>query len=149
MIKQVDDPVIKRVKDVIEHGAFAIGQQQFINLCYGDRLQTLELIKAYCYDCMGYYEDGITDCENVKCPLYSKMPYGYVVPRLARTERDKHVVRNPQYPMDKRMKTIKSNIGVDTDATNKGIVRSLVSRKLKSRKYPQEITQKEMLRDKL
>ena len=32
-------------------------------------------ILAHCWQCLGYYEDGKTDCENVKCPLYPFMPY--------------------------------------------------------------------------
>jgi len=34
-----------------------------------------QAIEAYCYDCMGFYEDGIADCQNPKCPLYPFMPY--------------------------------------------------------------------------
>jgi len=30
---------------------------------------------AKCHDCMGHYADGMVDCENVGCPLYSWMPY--------------------------------------------------------------------------
>ena len=141
-----EDPVLKRVKEVIEHGIFAIGQQQFIDSCYGDRLQTSDMIRAYCYDCMGFYEDGIADCKNRACPLYSKMPYNSVsslVPALDR-EKNRNVARNPLYPMETRLKTVKSKLGVDPDTINKGVCGSLVTRKLKSRKYPQEITQKEI-----
>jgi hypothetical protein len=144
-----EDPVLKRVKEVIEHGAFAIGQQQFIDLCYGDRLQTSDMIRAYCYDCMGFYEDGIEDCKNDKCPLYSKMPYNSVlslVPALDR-EKNRNVARNTLYPMGMRLKTVKSKLGVDPDTMNRGIRGSLVTRKLKPRKYPQEITQKEISRE--
>ena len=33
-------------------------------------------IYAKCYDCMGFYEDGIMDCGCSDCPLYPWMPYG-------------------------------------------------------------------------
>lgn len=32
-------------------------------------------IKAKCHECMGYYADGMVDCEIVTCPLYAWMPY--------------------------------------------------------------------------
>jgi hypothetical protein len=144
-----EDPILKRVKEVIEHGTFAIGQQQFIDSCYGDRLQTSDMIRAYCYDCMGFYEDGIDDCKNPKCPLYPKMPYNSVlslVPALDR-EKNRNIARNPMYPVDMRLKTVKSKLGVDQNTMEKGVCGSLVTRKLKHRKYPQEITQKEITKE--
>ena len=32
-------------------------------------------IQAKCYDCMGFYEDGLEDCKCPTCPLYPWMPY--------------------------------------------------------------------------
>jgi hypothetical protein len=29
---------------------------------------------AKCHECMGSYDDGIRDCENPGCPLYTWMP---------------------------------------------------------------------------
>lgn len=136
-----EDLVLKRVKEVIEHGTQAIGKQQFIDLCYGDRLQTLELIKAYCYDCMGFYADGIGDCKNSRCPLYSKMPYNLMPHSSPGLTRGKKISRNPLYPMDKRLRSEKSQVALKHDMP-KPIAASMVARKLKSRKYPQEITQK-------
>jgi hypothetical protein len=40
----------------------------------GRCLSPKQLIRAYCYDCMGFFEDGVSDCNNVKCPLYAYMP---------------------------------------------------------------------------
>lgn len=31
-------------------------------------------IKAFCHRCLGYYSDGIRDCKDVNCPLYSRLP---------------------------------------------------------------------------
>lgn len=39
-----------------------------------------------CHECMGYYEDGKTDCKNIRCPLYSWMPYKKQNPNLEWTE---------------------------------------------------------------
>ena len=33
-----------------------------------------EAILAHCYDCMGFYADGYTDCKNTECMLYDWMP---------------------------------------------------------------------------
>ena len=33
-----------------------------------------EAIMAHCYDCMGFYEDGYSDCKNLNCALYDWMP---------------------------------------------------------------------------
>lgn len=34
-----------------------------------------EAIETHCWQCMGFYQDGKNDCENVKCPLYTFFPY--------------------------------------------------------------------------
>jgi hypothetical protein len=38
-------------------------------------LTARESIKAQCCQCLGYYSDGLMDCENPLCPLYPFMPY--------------------------------------------------------------------------
>lgn len=43
-------------------------------------------MESFCHDCMGQYVDGKTDCENVKCSLYSFMPYAKKEPNLEWTE---------------------------------------------------------------
>lgn len=141
-----EDLILKRVKEVIEHGTQAIGKQQFIDICYGDRLQTLDLIKAYCYDCMGFYEDGIGDCKNPRCPLYSKMPYNLVPHAVSQLRRGENRKRNPLYPVDKRLRSEKSISSSKTD-NPKRIIAATIARKLKPHKYPQEITQKEITRE--
>lgn len=37
---------------------------------------------ATCSECMGYYSDGISDCENPGCPLYPWMPRANMKPDL-------------------------------------------------------------------
>lgn len=44
------------------------------------KLTMLNAIRAKCHDCMGYYTDGKTDCENFECPLYNWMPYAEYEP---------------------------------------------------------------------
>jgi hypothetical protein len=43
-------------------------------------------IEAQCHECLGYYQDGKQDCECVRCPLYSFMPYAKMEPDLSWTE---------------------------------------------------------------
>jgi len=33
-----------------------------------------EAILAQCFDCMGFYADGYSDCKNSECMLYDWMP---------------------------------------------------------------------------
>ena len=147
MKEKLEDPVLKRVKEVIEHGVKAIGQQSFIDLCYGDTLTTVELIKAYCYDCMGFYEDGISDCKNPRCPLYSKMPYAKSLRSSPMTTRGKKRIRNEiMYPMVSRLSPLTTKIAIERDLDKVHIGRT-IAQKLKHKKYPQEITQKEITRE--
>jgi hypothetical protein len=37
-------------------------------------------IRAFCYDCMGEYNDEEKDCKNINCPLYPFQPYSSYVP---------------------------------------------------------------------
>jgi hypothetical protein len=37
---------------------------------------------AQCHECLGRYADGIQDCENVKCTLYTWMPKRKLEPDL-------------------------------------------------------------------
>lgn len=38
---------------------------------------------AMCHECLGYYQDGKMDCENVRCPHYSWQPYRKLTPDLS------------------------------------------------------------------
>lgn len=52
----------------------------------GEKVTRTYAILANCHQCMAYYQDGKEDCENVKCPLYTYMPYAKKEPDLAWTE---------------------------------------------------------------
>ena len=58
-----------------KHGKRAKGRSELIKHLQGKKLTQQEAIWAYCYECMGYYEDGIHDCEMKDCPLYPFNPY--------------------------------------------------------------------------
>jgi hypothetical protein len=51
------------------------GKVSFISFLKGEHLNLRESIEAKCYDCMGYYADGIGDCGCKNCPLYPFHPY--------------------------------------------------------------------------
>jgi hypothetical protein len=137
----IEDPIVKRVKEVIEHGVQARGQVEFIDCLYGDIMNSKRLIRAYCYDCMGYYEDGISDCENVLCPLYQAHPYKKLYKSPVPSRGDSGIVRNKKYPKENRLYPITAII---KKISPKTIEAQITNRKLKPRKYPQETTQKQV-----
>lgn len=47
-----------------------------------NKITPLQAIRQNCWQCLGYYADGKTDCENIHCPLYSFMPYANFEPDL-------------------------------------------------------------------
>jgi hypothetical protein len=51
------------------------GRQELIRHYQGKRLTLAEAIKAHCYECTGYYDDGAEDCGIPSCPLYPYAPY--------------------------------------------------------------------------
>jgi hypothetical protein len=64
------------IREISKHGIAAKGQALLKKSLQGDRLSASQAIKAKCYDCMGYFEDGKGDCGDPLCPLYPWMAYG-------------------------------------------------------------------------
>jgi hypothetical protein len=65
----------QRINDIEEVGVRARGKVELLKHFAKERLSAMEAIRAKCYDCCGYYADGIEDCGIVSCPLYRYMPY--------------------------------------------------------------------------
>jgi len=65
-----------RIREVLKYGIAATGQALYIKSLEQKRLSASQAIRAKCYDCMGYFEDGKGDCGDPICPLYPWMPYG-------------------------------------------------------------------------
>jgi hypothetical protein len=42
----------------------------------GDEISIREAVLAHCAMCLGWYADGLNDCNSQVCPLYPWMPYG-------------------------------------------------------------------------
>jgi hypothetical protein len=139
MTPQEKDKIRKMVKEVMEYGKDGYGRINYIDFLYGDTQQSKARIAAYCYDCMGWYADGTEDCKCTKCPLYPDMPYnpvlGYKLLRRNQTR-----MRNVLFPMDERIYPDKVIELRKRKVSQEGLI---TARKLRTRKYPQEITQKE------
>ena len=57
------------------HGKRFTGRKELILILEGQHATPRQRILAHCYDCMGWYMDGATDCLVKDCPLYGMMPY--------------------------------------------------------------------------
>lgn len=68
---QPDYPTLANMDDETK----AAGKTDFIKYLNGEHLNLRESISAKCYECMGYYADGIADCEQQNCCLYPFHPY--------------------------------------------------------------------------
>ena len=53
----------------------AKGKKEYIAMLRGEHVNKGDLIKAMCYQCCGYYEDGKFNCGNILCPIYMAMTY--------------------------------------------------------------------------
>lgn len=63
------------IKQIEETGKALQGRSEYLKYLRGEKLTQREAIKAFCYDCMGYYDDGAQDCMSDICPLRPFMPY--------------------------------------------------------------------------
>jgi hypothetical protein len=64
----------------------AVGRAQLISYLSGESINLREATRAKCFECMGFYADGIADCEQYRCPIYPFHPYN---PNPARLRADK------------------------------------------------------------
>lgn len=63
------------IREIKKHGTAAGGRSELIEHLQGRRLYASKAIRAFCYDCMGWYTDGKMDCKQEECPLHPFMPY--------------------------------------------------------------------------
>jgi len=61
--------------DVEKYGKRAVGRSEFCSYLKGETVTRGQAIRAKCYECMGFYVDGLTNCQIERCPLYPFMPY--------------------------------------------------------------------------
>lgn len=60
----------------VEQAKLASGKNEYLKILKGEAVCASAAIKAKCFDCCGYYEDGKEDCGVADCPLYAWMPFG-------------------------------------------------------------------------
>ena len=63
------------MNDITEMGIKARGRKELIAHKEGKRLTQRQAIYAKCFDCMGGYIDGKTDCNMPHCSLHPFMRY--------------------------------------------------------------------------
>ena len=65
----------ERYLETVRNGKERQGKRHLIAHLEGKQLTPRQAIHAWCYDCMGFYDDGAGDCERNDCPLHPFMPY--------------------------------------------------------------------------
>lgn len=64
------------------------GKREIIKLYKGEPISAREAIRAKCYDCMGFFQDGKGDCTSSDacslCPLYPFYPFSTAARHLAK-----------------------------------------------------------------
>jgi len=67
--------LIERVQAV----KLTAGKAEYLKHLRGEPLTRAEAVRAFCFECQGYYLDrsGVAecDCKKVRCPLYVCHPY--------------------------------------------------------------------------
>lgn len=67
----------KKLSDVKAAKSFR-GRKELMAFLSGKKITRTQAMTAYCYDCMGYYADGVGDCGCTLCPMHPFMPYAKV-----------------------------------------------------------------------
>jgi hypothetical protein len=65
----------ERYLESVKKGKPRNGRNFLIAHLEGKKISPLQAIRAWCYDCMGFYDDGLRDCERETCPLHPFMPF--------------------------------------------------------------------------
>lgn len=71
----MDKETKEKLESIKKLGIRAKGRKELIDHLKGKRLTRGQAILANCYDCMGFYNGGMSDCRVTECPLYPYMPY--------------------------------------------------------------------------
>lgn len=78
-------PVSKRTQEAfqkrleqLKKGGKASGMGELRKYYSGVQLTAMQSIKAHCYECCGYYDQGVFDCSTFTCPLYPFNPAGQI-----------------------------------------------------------------------
>jgi len=63
-----------KIESVKKHGKRTKGKKFLLKHLLGEKLTQNEAILAKCYECEGYYSDGIFPCTCKDCPLFTFNP---------------------------------------------------------------------------
>lgn len=79
---------IEQADWIESYGPTFQGKREIIKLYRGEPISAREAIRAKCYDCMGFYQDGRGDCTSSDscsmCPLYPFYPFSTKARHLAK-----------------------------------------------------------------
>gem|GEM_PF-1366578 len=98
--------MIEREKDVLTYGKRARGRKEILSYFRGDPPSPLRAIYAKCFDCMGFYADGVTSCEIATCPLFPFMPFN-----PNRTRKKRSLSPEARERSRERMKAVRNTPG--------------------------------------
>jgi len=62
--------MISKIESIKKHGRRAKGRTELLKHLSGEKLTRPQAVVAKCYECMGYYADGVKSCTDSQCPLY-------------------------------------------------------------------------------
>jgi hypothetical protein len=62
-------------REIALKGKQARGKKEMLKHLDGGVLTAVQAIRAWCWDCTGFYDSGKVDCERNDCPLHPFMPY--------------------------------------------------------------------------
>jgi hypothetical protein len=84
----------------------APGRPEYKKHLLGERLTRGQAIKAACYECMGFYVDGVISCQIPECSLYLNNP---VARRLSTSPTINKQHRGKGKPLDESDRTLISS----------------------------------------
>lgn len=76
-------------KEVKKYGRRTKGRKELLKHLENKRITRQQAIEAKCYECMGFYADGIIDCGISNCPLYPYNPNSKANKKIQKEKREK------------------------------------------------------------
>jgi len=95
-----------RFLEAAKSGRHALGRKHLMAyLEHGATLSKGAAISAKCYECQGYYIDGVMDCQNSSCAIYLYHPYN---PNKTRMKATRVLSEQEKQARAARMETARS-----------------------------------------
>jgi hypothetical protein len=106
MISETTSPE-RKIKAIETSGIASRGRREMLKHLRGQKIGLKAAVLAKCYECMGYYADGRSDCKCLNCPLY---PFNPVGAAWKERERRPHKVNSAVTISNKQRKRENQNI---------------------------------------